>query len=134
MTSAAARRHGLPVNQDGLRRSAYALLAFPEISLMRLAAIWPELNEIDSETAERIETDAHYAVYLDRQQADIDAYRRDERLALPESLDYAGIAGLSAELQGKLSFLRPRTIGQAQRVDGMTPSALTLLAARARRA
>ncbi len=134
LTSAAARRHGLPVNQDGLRRSAYALLAFPEISLMRLAAIWPELNEIDSETAERIETDAHYAVYLDRQQADIDAYRRDERLALPESLDYAGIAGLSAELQGKLSFLRPRTIGQAQRVDGMTPSALTLLAARARRA
>ncbi len=134
LTSAAARRHGLPVNQDGLRRSAYALLAFPDVSLERLAAIWPELNEIDPETAERIETDAHYAVYLDRQQADIDAYRRDERLALPESLDYDAIAGLSAELRGKLNFLRPRTIGQAQRVDGMTPSALTLLAARARRA
>ncbi|MBG0799318.1 tRNA uridine-5-carboxymethylaminomethyl(34) synthesis enzyme MnmG [Methylocystis sp. L43] len=134
LTSAAARRHGLPVNQDGLRRSAYALLSFPDITLNRLAAIWPELSGIDPQTAERIETEAHYAVYLDRQQADIDAYRRDERLALPDGLDYAAIAGLSAELRGKLSYLRPRTIGQAQRIDGMTPSALTLLAARARRA
>ncbi|MEF3367329.1 tRNA uridine-5-carboxymethylaminomethyl(34) synthesis enzyme MnmG [Methylocystis sp. 9N] len=134
LTSAAALRHGLPVNQDGLRRSAYALLAFPGISTARLAAIWPELQEIDAATAERVETEARYAVYLDRQQADIDAYRRDEALALPEGLDYAAIAGLSAELRGKLAFLRPRTIGQAQRIDGMTPSALTLLAARARRA
>ena len=134
LTSAAALRHGLPVNQDGLRRSAYALLSFPDIALDRLASIWPEFNEIDPDTVERLETEARYAVYLDRQQADIDAYRRDERLALPEGLDYAAIAGLSAELRGKLSYLRPRTIGQAQRIDGMTPSALTLLAARARRA
>ena len=134
LTSSAARRQGLPVNQDGLRRSAYALLSFPEITLDRLAAIWPELNEIDADAAARLETEARFAVYLDRQQSDIDAYRRDERLALPESLDYAAIAGLSAELRGKLSYLRPRTIGQAQRIDGMTPSALTLLAARARRA
>jgi tRNA uridine 5-carboxymethylaminomethyl modification enzyme len=81
-----------------------------------------------------METDARYAVYLDRQQADVDAFRRDEALVLPETLDYRGIAGLSAELQGKLSFLKPRTLGQAQRIDGMTPSALTLLAARIRRA
>lgn len=134
LTSAAARRCGLPVNQDGLRRSAYALLSFPDITLDRLASIWPELGGIDPDTAERLETEARYAVYLDRQQADIDAYRRDERLALPEGLDYASVAGLSAELRGKLSYLRPRTIGQAQRIDGMTPSALTLLAARARRA
>ena len=134
LTSAAARRHGLPVNQDGLRRSAYALLSFPDITLDRLASIWPEFSGIDADTAERLETEARYAVYLDRQQADIDAYRRDERLALPDGLDYAEIAGLSAELRGKLSYLRPRTIGQAQRIDGMTPSALTLLAARARRA
>ncbi|MBI1980819.1 MAG: tRNA uridine-5-carboxymethylaminomethyl(34) synthesis enzyme MnmG [Methylocystis sp.] len=134
LTSAAARRCGLPVNQDGLRRSAYALLSFPDITLDRLASIWPEFGGIDRETGERLETEARYAVYLDRQQADIDAYRRDERLALPEGLDYASVAGLSAELRGKLSHLRPRTIGQAQRIDGMTPSALTLLAARARRA
>ncbi len=134
LTSSAALRQGLPVNQDGLRRSAYALLSFPDITLDRLASIWPEFGGIDQDTTERLETEARYAVYLDRQQADIDAYRRDERLALPEGLDYAAIAGLSAELRGKLSFLRPRTIGQAQRIDGMTPSALTLLAARARRA
>jgi tRNA uridine 5-carboxymethylaminomethyl modification enzyme len=134
LTSAAALKQGLPVNQDGQRRSGFALLALPSVSVARLAEIWPELGEIDPTTAERIETDAHYSVYLDRQQADIDAFRRDEELALPESLDYDSISGLSAELRGKLAFLRPRTLGQAQRIDGMTPSALTLLAARARRA
>ncbi len=134
LTSAAALKQGLPVNQDGQRRSGFALLALPGVTVTRLREIWPELGEIDATTAERIETDARYAVYLDRQQADIDAFRRDEQLALPEALDYESIAGLSAELRGKLAYLRPRTLGQAQRIDGMTPSALTLLAARARRA
>jgi tRNA uridine 5-carboxymethylaminomethyl modification enzyme len=134
LTSAAALKQGLPVNQDGQRRNGFALLALPSVTIARLREIWPELTEIDPATAERIETDARYAVYLDRQQADIDAFRRDEQLALPETLDYDGVAGLSAELRGKLAFLRPRTLGQAQRIDGMTPSALTLLAARARRA
>ncbi|MGJ0508036.1 MAG: tRNA uridine-5-carboxymethylaminomethyl(34) synthesis enzyme MnmG [Methylocystis sp.] len=134
LTSSGALKQGLPVNQDGQRRSGFALLSLPSVSVGRLAEIWPELGEIDAGTAERIETDARYAVYLDRQQADIDAFRRDEQLALPETLDYDGIAGLSAELRGKLAMLKPRTLGQAQRIDGMTPSALTLLAARARRA
>lgn len=134
LTSSAARRHGLPINQDGQRRSAYALLSFPDVGFDQLRAIWPELAEIDAATAERVAIDARYAVYLDRQRADIDAYRRDERLALPDALDYGAIAGLSTELRSKLAFLRPRTIGQAQRIDGMTPAALTLLAARARRA
>ena len=116
-----------------MRRSGFELLAFRDVTVARLAAIWPELAEIDPVIAERIETDAHYAVYLERQEADIAAFRRDENLALPDALDYTAIAGLSAELRGKLAFLRPRTIGQAQRIDGMTPSALTLLAARARR-
>jgi tRNA uridine 5-carboxymethylaminomethyl modification enzyme len=133
LTSTMAARCGLPVNQDGLRRSGFELLAFRDVTVARLAAIWPELAEIDPVIAARIETDAHYAVYLERQEADIAAFRRDENLALPDALDYAAIAGLSAELRGKLAFLRPRTIGQAQRIDGMTPSALTLLAARARR-
>ncbi|PWB84518.1 MAG: tRNA uridine-5-carboxymethylaminomethyl(34) synthesis enzyme MnmG [Methylocystaceae bacterium] len=133
LTSAAAAREGLPVNQDGQRRSAYVLLSFPGVDLRRLAGIWPELRSIDAETAARVETDARYAVYLQRQHADIEAYRRDEQLALPVSLDYGQIGGLSAELQSKLSFLRPRTLGQAQRIEGITPAALTLLAARARR-
>ena len=134
LTSSAAARQGLPVNQDGQRRSAFALLAFPGVDLNSLTNIWPQLSKIDPTTARRVETDAHYAVYLERQQADIDAFRRDEQLALPEGLDYAQVSGLSSELRSKLAFLRPRTIGQAQRIDGMTPSALTLLAARARRA
>jgi len=134
LTSAAALRHGLPVNQDGQRRSAYVLLSFPEIDVTRLAAIWPELREIDAATAAQVEIDARYAVYLDRQRADIETYRRDEELTLPGALDYAAIPGLSAELRSKLAYLRPRTIGQAQRIEGMTPAALTLLAARARRA
>jgi tRNA uridine 5-carboxymethylaminomethyl modification enzyme len=134
LTSAAALKQGLPVNQDGQRRSGFALLALPSVTIERLREIWPELAQIDPATAERIETDARYSVYLDRQQADIDAFRRDEQLALPVALDYDSIAGLSAELRGKLAFLRPRTLGQAQRIDGMTPTALTLLAARAKRA
>jgi len=133
LTSAAAARHGLSVNQDGISRSAYTLLSFPEIGLWRLARIWPALLEIDPKTAEQVEIDASYAVYLDRQRADIEGFRRDEQLSLPSTLDYGAIAGLSAELRAKLSFLKPRTLGQAQRIEGVTPAALTLLAARARR-
>jgi tRNA uridine 5-carboxymethylaminomethyl modification enzyme len=134
LTSAAAAKHGLPVNQDGLTRSAFALLSFPEIDFARLVVVWPELDAIDAKTRAQIEIDARYAVYLDRQKTDIDSYRRDESLALPVDLDYAAIAGLSAELRAKLAFLKPHTLGQAQRVEGITPAALTLLAARARRA
>jgi tRNA uridine 5-carboxymethylaminomethyl modification enzyme len=133
LTSAAAARQGLAVNQDGRRRSAFELLGFPDIGLERLRQIWPELGSIDEQTAARIEIDARYAVYLDRQHADIDAFRRDEELVLPAALDYEKIAGLSAELRSKLAHLRPRTLGQAQRVEGITPAALTLLAARSRR-
>jgi tRNA uridine 5-carboxymethylaminomethyl modification enzyme len=134
LSSSAAARHGLAVNQDGQRRSAFALLSFPAITLDRLRAIWPELGEIDPATSAQIEIDARYAVYLDRQASDIEAFRRDEQLSLPVELDYEAISGLSSELRNKLSFLKPRTIGQAQRIEGMTPAALTLLAARARRA
>ena len=134
LTSSAAAKHGLPVNQDGQRRSAFDLLAFPGVTMETLVGIWSELSQIDRATVQMMETDARYAVYLQRQQHDIEAYQRDEKLSLPETLDYEKISGLSAELRGKLAFLRPRTIGQAQRIDGMTPSALTLLAARARRA
>jgi tRNA uridine 5-carboxymethylaminomethyl modification enzyme len=133
LTSSAAARQGLPINQDGQKRSAFVLLSYPGIDLARLAAIWPELRAIDAETGARVETDARYAVYLERQSADIDAYRRDEEMTLPTTLDYDEIGGLSAELRSKLAFLKPRTLGQAQRIEGITPAALTLLAARARR-
>ncbi len=133
LTSAAAARHGLPVSSDGQRRSAFTLLSFPDIDLGRLKAIWPELAGLDEDSAAQVEIDAKYAVYMERQWADIAAYRRDEDAALPATLDYRAIPGLSAELSMKLAFLRPMTLGQAQRIEGMTPAALTLLAARTRR-
>jgi tRNA uridine 5-carboxymethylaminomethyl modification enzyme len=128
-----AERHGIPVNKDGQRRTAFELLSYPNIGLAELGRVWPELENLDPKIAEQLEIDAKYAVYLDRQAADVAAYRRDESLELPETLDYAAVPGLSHEVRQKLESIRPRTIGQAGRIDGITPAALTLLAARVRR-
>ncbi|MFE1597560.1 tRNA uridine-5-carboxymethylaminomethyl(34) synthesis enzyme MnmG [Methylobacterium sp. ID0610] len=133
LTPTEAAQYGLSLNRDGIRRSAYQLLSYPEIAWERLAAIWPELGAVPAPLADRLRTDATYAVYLDRQQADITAFRRDEAVRLPASLDYGRIAGLSNELRVKLEGVRPLTLGQAARIEGVTPAALTLLAAHARR-
>ena len=133
MTPNEALAAGLHVNQDGVRRSAFDLLALPGLSVARLATLWPSLHAIEPRIVEQLETDASYAVYLDRQQADIDAFRREEDLDLPADLAYGAIAGLSNEVRQKLELVRPRTIGQASRIDGMTPAALTLLVAHSRR-
>ena len=134
LTPSQAAAHGIMLNRDGIRRSAFQLLAYPEITWGQLAAIWPELSETAPRIADRLKTDATYAVYLDRQNADIAAFRRDEAVRLPASLDYAGISGLSNEMRVKLETVRPGTLGQAARIEGVTPAALTLLAAHARRA
>jgi tRNA uridine 5-carboxymethylaminomethyl modification enzyme len=123
---------GIVMRQDGRRRTAFELLSFPHVRWADLARIWPDLGAVAPDIAEQVETDAKYAVYLDRQADDVAAYRRDETLELPAGLDYGEIPGLSTELRQKLDSIRPRTIGQAGRVDGMTPVALTLLAARIR--
>ena len=128
-----AVQKGLKVNQDGIRRSAFDLLSYPDQTLANLARIWPELGDVPANLVDRLENDARYAVYLDRQQRDIAVYRRDESLFIPNDLDYAHLSGLSAELRLKLEAVRPRTIGQAGRIEGITPAALTLLAARARK-
>lgn len=128
-----AVQKGLKVNQDGIRRSVFDLLSYPDQTLANLARIWPELGQIPAPLVDRLENDARYAVYLDRQQRDIAVYRCDESLFIPSDLDYAHISGLSAELRLKLEAVRPRTIGQAGRIEGITPAALTLLAARARK-
>jgi tRNA uridine 5-carboxymethylaminomethyl modification enzyme len=128
-----AERFGLALNKDGQRRSAFELLARPNMSTGDLSRIWPQLAALPPSIAEQLENDAKYAVYLDRQAADVAAYRRDESLELPADLDYDGVAGLSHEVRQKLATTRPATIGQASRMDGMTPAALTLLAARIRR-
>jgi tRNA uridine 5-carboxymethylaminomethyl modification enzyme len=129
LTPNEAARHGLSLRKDGQRRSAFELLSFPEIAITDLARIWPRLGELDAKTAEQLEIDAKYAVYLDRQAADVESYRRDESLVLPEELDYATLPGLSNEVRQKLQVHRPRTIGHAGRLDGITPAALTLLVA-----
>ncbi len=121
------RRHGLAVNADGVPRSAAELLAHPGIDVARLAAIWPELGGIPADIAEQLEIDARYAGYLERQARDIAAFRRDESLLLPDSLDYATVGSLSAEIRGKLASARPATLGAASRISGVTPAALVAL-------
>ncbi len=126
-TPAALGKAGLAVNQDGIRRSVFDLLRYPDITWDRLTTIWPELAVINAASREQIEIDAHYSGYLDRQEADILAYRRDEALSLPTNLDYAAIGSLSREIQDKLSTARPETLGAAARIQGVTPAAVTAL-------
>ncbi|CAI9414750.1 tRNA uridine 5-carboxymethylaminomethyl modification enzyme MnmG [Pleomorphomonas sp. T1.2MG-36] len=125
--------HGLALNKDGVRRTAYELLSYPDMSLSRLAGIWPELGCFDSVTSAALETEALYAVYLNRQEADIAAFRRDEARALPADLDYQAVTGLSNEVRQRLESVRPTTLGQAGRIDGVTPASLTLLLAHLRK-
>jgi tRNA uridine 5-carboxymethylaminomethyl modification enzyme len=133
LTPSEAHRYGLALNKDGVRRSAFELLSYPGIGLADVAKIWPRFAELSADVAEQLETDAKYDVYLSRQAADVASYRRDESFALPDDLDYAALRGLSNEVRQKLQSIRPRTIGQAGRIDGITPAALTLLVAHVRR-
>ncbi len=129
LTSAAAAKQGLNVRQDGARRTAMQLLSLPEVDFPALARIWPELGGIASDIVEQLEIDAQYAGYLDRQDADILAFRRDEARALPAALDYGAVSGLSNEVRQKLERIRPATLGQAARIEGVTAAALTLVLA-----
>jgi len=133
LTPKEAQRHGLSLNKDGQRRTAFELLSYPTIAVTHLAKIWPRFAELAPKIAEQIEIDAKYDVYLSRQAADIAAYRRDESFELPADFDFTTLPGLSNEMKQKLQVHRPRTIGQAGRIDGVTPAALTLLVAHVRR-
>ncbi len=129
-----AASRGIRINHDGVRRTAFDLLGFPDVDFAALRRVWPELASVGEQVAKQMEIDAKYAVYLDRQTADIAGFRRDEALPIPASLDYAGMPGLSAEIRQKLAVVRPGTMGQASRIEGVTPAALALLSARIRRA
>lgn len=133
VTPQQAEGAGIHLNRDGLRRSAYQLLSYPDIGYESLAAIWPDLADYDPSVVSRVTADAVYSVYLDRQSAEIQAYKRDQALKVPEDLDLDGISGLSNEIKLKLNAERPADLAQAARIEGMTPAALTLLAAHARR-
>ena len=134
MTPNEAGQKGLHIRADGVRRNMVELLAYPSIDWDDLAAIWPGMAGWDADIRFQIETDARYAGYLDRQRADIDAFRRDEALALPVDMDYLALEGMATEVRQKLAAARPVTLGQAARLDGMTPAALTLLLHHARKA
>jgi tRNA uridine 5-carboxymethylaminomethyl modification enzyme len=118
---------GIQVNRDGVRRSAFELLSYPDTTWEQLVRAFPELSSISMRTAKQLETDAKYHVYLDRQRSEIETMRREEARALPVDLDYTRIAGLSNEVRTKLDQVRPRTLAQAARIEGMTPAALGLL-------
>jgi tRNA uridine 5-carboxymethylaminomethyl modification enzyme len=133
LTPKEAAQHGLSLKKDGQRRSAFELLSYPNVTIVDLTRIWPQLGALAPKVAEQIEIDAKYDVYLSRQTADIAAYRRDESFELPDDFDYATLPGLSNEMKQKLQSHRPRTIGHASRIDGVTPAALTLLVAHVRR-
>jgi tRNA uridine 5-carboxymethylaminomethyl modification enzyme len=133
LTPAEAQKHGLPVKADGQRRSLVQLLAYPTIAFEDLARIWPQIGGWSPAVREQVEIDAAYSGYLDRQAADAEAFRRDEDLRLPAELDYGAIGGLSNEVREKLATVRPLTLGQAARIEGVTPGALTALLAHVRR-
>ncbi|MEM6781529.1 MAG: tRNA uridine-5-carboxymethylaminomethyl(34) synthesis enzyme MnmG [Pseudomonadota bacterium] len=119
--------HDLKVNKDGRRRSAFDLLRYPNINWEALIPVWPELGSVDQNIREQIEIDATYAGYMDRQEADIVAFRKDEALLLPAELDYTQVGSLSNEVRQKLEHARPATLGAAARIPGVTPAAVTAL-------
>ncbi len=120
-------RQGLKVNQDGVRRNVSELLAYPNIQWNDLVKIWPELDEIAFDVQEQLEIDALYAGYMERQRSDIAAFRKDEDLVLPEGLDFSQVGSLSNEIRQKLEHVKPRTLGEASRIPGVTPAAVIAL-------
>ena len=129
----AARKAGIDINADGQMRSAYALLSYPEMTATELAKLWPEIGDLPPAIVDQVTIDAQYAVYLDRQQSDIAAMRRDESREIPDWVDYLDLPGLSMEIRHKLNERRPATIAQAQAIDGVTPAAIMLVLAIMRR-
>ena len=129
LTPSEAAGYNLELRKDGQRRTAFELLAHPNIGISELSRIWPRFGELAPKIAEQLEIEAKYSVYLSRQEADVESYRRDESLVLPDDIDYTALPGLSNEVRNKLEAHRPRTVGHAGRIDGITPAALTLLVA-----
>jgi tRNA uridine 5-carboxymethylaminomethyl modification enzyme len=127
MTPTEAEGHGVRLNKDGQRRSAFELLSYPDMTVRRLGEIWPSLLDIDGKTAGRLEIEAQYDVYLQRQDASAALLRREEERLIPHDMDFSGVSGISNELKQKLSERNPRSVSEAQKIDGMTPAALALV-------
>jgi tRNA uridine 5-carboxymethylaminomethyl modification enzyme len=129
LTPTEAGRHGLDINKDGRRRTAFELLSYPDMSVERLKSVWPELAGLEPRLIAQLETDARYASYVRRQDLDVEALKKDEAITIPDGFDYTTLASLKAELRQKLELHRPATLAQASRIEGMTPAALMLLLA-----
>lgn len=129
ITPNAAAKYGVRINKDGRRRNVLELLSLPDVTLDTLKSIWPETGELSPDVAEQLAFDALYAGYLERQEADILAFKKDESLAIPAGFDFGCVPGLSNEVRQKLMDAQPRTLGQAGRIEGVTPAALGLLLA-----
>lgn len=134
LTPQEASRHGLELNHDGVRRTAYELLAFPNIDISRLSVIWPEFELIEPKIAEALEIEARYAVYMGRQSRDAAMLRDEEARLIPDTADFSSLPGLSNEIRQKMTGRRPATLADAQKIDGMTPAALSLIMLEIRRA
>lgn len=128
-----ARRHGLELNQDGIRRSAFTLLSYPHMDLATVERIWPELGRHEDKVREAMAIDAAYAVYLERQADEVLQRQKEESRFIPDGFVYEGLPGLSNELKAKLTRIQPRSIGQAERIEGMTPAAIALILAQIKR-
>ena len=133
LTPNEASKRGWKVNQDGQRRSAWDYLAYPDISMEDVGEAFPEIRDLPQADRDQLAIEATYAGYLERQQADVEALRRDEGLRIPDEFDYASVGGLSNEVRSKLEDVRPATIGQASRIEGVTPGALIALLAYVKR-
>ncbi len=133
MTPNEAQRHGWKVNQDGQRRSAWDYLAYPTITMTEVEAAFPDIQDLDPAIKAQLEIEAMYAGYIERQKEDVAALRREEALELPKRIDYGAVGGLTNEVRAKLEQIRPATLGQAARIEGMTPGAMTALLAYVRR-
>ncbi len=129
LTPQQAKRFGITLNMDGQRRSAYQLMSLPDIDYDTLINIWPELATANVSVAHQLMIESKYSVYLDRQMIEINRFKRDEDFLIPPAFDYSNLDGLSNEIKAKLKLIKPHTLGQASRVEGVTPAAITLLSA-----
>ena len=128
-----AEKHAINIAKDGIFRSAEEILTYKGVDMSKVREIWPEIANYGSEIDEQIEINSHYRGYLKKQKADILAFKRDENLAIPDNLDYDQFSGLSNEVKAKFKQIRPKTMGQALRIDGITPAAVYILLSHVKR-
>ena len=127
ITPTKASKYGLNIAKDGISRSATQVLGQKSVDMKKIREIWPEISYVSREIDEQIEISSHYKGYLKKQNADILAFKRDENLKIPDNLNYDSFSGLSNEVKSKFKKIRPKTMGQALRIDGITPAAVYIL-------